>query len=263
MSCTDCASNQIKYKGDGSQILFTFPFTYIDQGDVEVYLYDYTNSLWVLTTEWTFENATTIRFNTAPAEPVDEGKEPFNILIARCTSIDPLSATFYPGSSIRAQDLNNNFEQLQFAIEEVRCSSGTGTGGGGGGGFNAIKITESQQKSGQWIKDGVNDNDDSVATTAAISERLDPYFQENTPTSPAYQIPGKLWFDNDNLVVRVWDQVNGTWITSEASGTPGPPGQDGEVLLANLSSQNPIVITKDDIQKTAEFSINLLTLPSV
>jgi hypothetical protein len=30
-------------------------------------------------------------------------------------------ATYYPGSSIRAQDLNDDFDQLRFAIQEGRC----------------------------------------------------------------------------------------------------------------------------------------------
>lgn len=259
--CHDCDKTKIEYKGNGSQVLFTFPFTYMVESDVEVYLYDYIDSLWVLTTEWSFENATTIRFDTAPDAPVDEGQAPFNIRIARCTAIDPLSATFYPGTPIKAQDLNDNFEQLQFAIEEARCYGGSGTEGGGG--IDAAKVSLQQQQNGEWIKGGSNDDDDHVATTAAITERLDPYFQETAPVSPSYQIPGKLWFDNDEIKTRVWDQDNGTWITVESAGTPGPPGQDGEMRLANLLSQNPIVITKDDILKTATFSIDLLTLTSV
>ena len=122
MSCTNtCESNEIKYKGNGSQVLFTFPFTYIDETDVKVSLWDETNRRWVNTTDWTFANATTVQFNTAPPAPDSEDITQFNIRIGRCTAIDPLAATFYPGSAIRAQDLNDNFEQLQLAIQEGRC----------------------------------------------------------------------------------------------------------------------------------------------
>ena len=31
-------------------------------------------------------------------------------------------ATFYPGSSIRAQDLNDDFDQLRLAIQESKCA---------------------------------------------------------------------------------------------------------------------------------------------
>ena len=121
MSCTDCASNEIKYVGNGSLVLYTFPFTYFDQTDVYVELYNFTTRRWDVTTEWTFANATTVQFNTAPAAPPSTDPSYPNIRIARCTDIDPLAATFYPGSAIRAQDLNNNFEMLQMAIQEGRC----------------------------------------------------------------------------------------------------------------------------------------------
>ena len=121
MSCTDCASNEIKYKGDGVQTLFTFPFTYIDETDVYVSLWNEASRRYVKTTDWTFANATTVQFNTAPPAPGVNDVEQFNVKISRCTDIDPLAASFYPGSAIRAQDLNNNFEQLQMAIQEGRC----------------------------------------------------------------------------------------------------------------------------------------------
>ena len=121
MSCTDCASNEIKYVGNGLQVLYTFPFTYFDPTDVYVELYNFTTRRWEKTTLWGFANATTVQFNTAPAAPPSTDPSYPNIRIARCTDIDPLAATFYPGSAIRAQDLNNNFEMLQMAIQEGRC----------------------------------------------------------------------------------------------------------------------------------------------
>ena len=121
MSCTDCASNEIKYVGNGSQVLYTFPFTYYDPTDVYVELYNFTTQRWEKTTLWGFANATTVQFNTAPPAPPSTDPNYPNIRLARCTDIDPLAATFYPGSAIRAQDLNNNFEMLQMAIQEGRC----------------------------------------------------------------------------------------------------------------------------------------------
>jgi hypothetical protein len=112
-----CDSTKIEYQGDGSTTLFSFPFEYAEQSDVKVYLWN--DTLYELNTDWTWANATTIQFNSAPPAPNPAGVN--NIRIVRETSIDPLSATFYPGASIKAKDLNDNFEQLQFAIEENRC----------------------------------------------------------------------------------------------------------------------------------------------
>ena len=58
--------SQIKYAGDGEQVLFTFPFTYLQSTDIYVCLYNETERRWDDTTEWTFANATTIQFTTAP-----------------------------------------------------------------------------------------------------------------------------------------------------------------------------------------------------
>ena len=129
MSCTDCASNEIKYVANGVLATpYPFPFVYLTEDDVYVELYNFTTKRWDnvpqsdVTYPWKFENATTIKFTTT-APPVPPSTDPTypNIKIARCTDIDPLEATFYPGSAIRAQDLNNNFEQLQMAIQEGRC----------------------------------------------------------------------------------------------------------------------------------------------
>ena len=64
------------------------------------------------TTAFTFANATTLSFNTAPANGVA-------IRIFRDTDINTLEATFFPGSAIKAEDLNNNFTQNNFAAQET------------------------------------------------------------------------------------------------------------------------------------------------
>ena len=123
MSCANvCEDSEIKYVGDGSKTLFTFPFTYMEQSDVYVEIFNETTRRWAAAEDpytWSFANTNTIEFTTAPPTPTESGLA--NIKIRRCTEIDPLSATFYPGSAIRAQDLNDNFFQLRLAIEEGKC----------------------------------------------------------------------------------------------------------------------------------------------
>ena len=93
------------YVGDGSTVLYSFSFPYIDETDVEVSLDE------VVTTEYTLANATTVQFNTAPASDV-------KIRIYRNTEVDTVKAAFFPGSAIRSQDLNDNFEQILFVTQE-------------------------------------------------------------------------------------------------------------------------------------------------
>jgi len=114
------AQTQELYTGDGTTKNFTFPFEYIKEADIKVSLNGSD------TTEFTFANATTIQFNVAPADGAA-------IRIYRVTDIDNAVATFFSGSSIRAQDLNNNADQLLYATQEtvnrrIDSTGGTMTG---------------------------------------------------------------------------------------------------------------------------------------
>jgi hypothetical protein len=123
MSTLGCATNLIEYVGNGTQTLYTFPFTYLESSDIYVELYDFTTRTWSITTEWTFQNATTIQFNTAPEAPPSTTPDYPNIIIFRRTNVDSIKATFYPGSAIRAEDLNDNFEEILFGTQETECRS--------------------------------------------------------------------------------------------------------------------------------------------
>ena len=105
------ATTQNTYTGDGSTTNYSFTFEYLDQSDVKAEL-DGT-----ATTAFTFVNATTLGFNTAPGNGVD-------IRIFRDTSTETLKATFFPGSAIKAEDLNTNFQQNNFASQESKAASG-------------------------------------------------------------------------------------------------------------------------------------------
>ena len=106
------ATTQNTYTGDGSTTNYSFTFEYLKQADVKVTLDT------AATTAYTFANATTLSFTTAPASGVA-------IRIYRDTDIDTLQATFFAGSAIKAEDLNNNFTQSNFAVQEADFSVDT------------------------------------------------------------------------------------------------------------------------------------------
>ena len=108
------AITENRYTGDGSTVLYSFTFPYFKVADIKVSLDD------ALTTEYTLANATTVQFNTAPADGAA-------IRIFRTTDSDELLATFFPGSAIRAQDLNDNFNQNLFVTQESTRDSGNAT----------------------------------------------------------------------------------------------------------------------------------------
>lgn len=96
-----------EYVGDGSSVLYPFTFEYMSKDDVYVTLNGKN------TTDWSFANDTTVEMNTAPAGGVQ-------IRIYRDTDLSVVPARFYPGSAIRAQDLNENFEQVLFIAQETK-----------------------------------------------------------------------------------------------------------------------------------------------
>ena len=100
------AVTQNTYTGNGSNTNFSITFEYLKQADVKASI-DGT-----ATTAFTFSNATTLSFNTAPANGAA-------VRIFRDTDISSLKATFFPGSAIKAEDLNDNFTQNNFATQET------------------------------------------------------------------------------------------------------------------------------------------------
>jgi len=73
------------FNGTGSQTLFSFTFPYLEESDVKVSIDGTTQS----TTTYSFANATTISFNTAPASGTN------NVRIFRDTDIENLKASFF------------------------------------------------------------------------------------------------------------------------------------------------------------------------
>ena len=98
------------YTQSGSTTNYSFTFPYLQQSDVKVTVAGSAS------TAWTFHNATTVKFNTAPANGAA-------IRIYRETADTNLSATFYAGSAIKSQDLNDNFTQNLYVTQEVRDDS--------------------------------------------------------------------------------------------------------------------------------------------
>jgi hypothetical protein len=108
------ATTQNTYSGNGSNKLFSITFPYLETTDVDVYLNG------TLQTAYSFANATTIEFVTAPANGA-------TVLLKRSTDDAALQATFFPGSSIKASDLNDDFDQVLFIAQETTNAANTAT----------------------------------------------------------------------------------------------------------------------------------------
>jgi parallel beta-helix repeat protein len=101
---------QNTYTGNGSTTLYSLSFLYLDKTDVKVTLNE------VPTTAFIFVNESTIQFTTAPGAGV-------TIRIYRETDDTAPVSVFSPGSSIKADDLNEGFEQILYVAQETSNNS--------------------------------------------------------------------------------------------------------------------------------------------
>ena len=128
---------------------YTFPFEYLKTTDVKVSVNG------TASTQFTVPNGapTTVQFNTGHVPASGAA-----IRIYRDTDSDNLSATFYAGSAIKSQDLNDNFNQNLYVTQEAKrdVQSAWQTG------------DETIVSSETWVS-----NDTRVATTGAIDPRVD------------------------------------------------------------------------------------------
>ena len=158
----DCQTTEY-YIGDGLQQIFTYAFEIIEETDLHVANYNTETKEYdevpSIDNWFKVPNVSQIRFVREP-----EAGQKF--VIYRLTEIDPMKAVFHPGHPVKAADLNDNFEQLQFAIEESRCFIE--------GQNDAIdgrywkKVDETLYSDDPWISD-----DEHVASTAAIDAEID------------------------------------------------------------------------------------------
>ena len=112
------AVTETSHTANGTLTQFAFTFPYLKSTDIEVQVDGTVES----TSNWSLANATTVQFNTAPTN----GKK---IKILRQTNVDSLTATFYAGSSIKSEDLNDNYTQNLYKTQEVGNRSFQNTGG--------------------------------------------------------------------------------------------------------------------------------------
>lgn len=101
------ATTENTFTGDGSTVTFSFTFPYLEETDVKASLNG------VVTTAYSFANATTLQFTTAPANGAA-------VRIYRETDDTNLQVTFYAGSAIRAEDLNDNATQSLYLAQEAK-----------------------------------------------------------------------------------------------------------------------------------------------
>ena len=184
------------FTGDGSTTNYSFTFEYLEQDEVKVTLDG------VATTAFTFANATTLSFTSAPTNGAE-------IRIYRDTNIDTLKATFFPGSAIKAEDLNDNFTQNNFAVQEIKANTWDVD-------LETIKSNET------WVS-----SDSQIATTAAMDARFQDEATETIEST-------ETWVSDDDRVptTAAVDGRIDTAITNDIGASDGITiTDDGDVTI--------------------------------
>ena len=167
------------YTGNGSTRLYSFTFPYLEDTDVKVSLNQ------VDTTNFTLANATQIQFSadsggaTSTQEADGSPKSSVAIRIYRDTNIDNLQSEFFSGSAVRAQDLNNDFNQTLYVSQETEKS----VEGKWNDSTQTIDSTEA------FI-----DSDSYIMTAKAIDDRINTNIASHSLTD------GKIWVGNGSNV---------------------------------------------------------------
>ena len=220
MTVNECASVSTKYFGNGTQKLFQFDWTYMSYSDIVCFILNDEGSWINQDGKFIFANATTVEFLTPPPAPQDSTVK--NVWITRRTDLESMLATFYPGSSIRAQDLNDDFDQLRLAIQEGRCSLQDFKEQLGA--VARPVFDREDQEAGKWSGTG---DQDYLATSGAIAAREDTIVGENLPPTVTFQQPGKGWENTDECWSSYWNPDANAWVAYVNTGPRGVPGQDG------------------------------------
>jgi len=274
-----CSAVQTIKSGNGSQTQFSFDFPYVFKTEIHVYFWNATTKEYeeILadgklsddsyygggSTAYPWEipsaNPTLVEFTGAapPAPPATDTTA--NVKIRRITNIDDIQALFNPGSAIRSNDLNSNFEQLRFAIQESLCPDLTEA--------QLIQYLQTYYwnnfEDTVYSTDSWTSSDTKIATTAAMDARFQDEAAETITST-------ETWTSSDNhiattaaLDARFQDEVNDTLTKAElAAASNIMPDNDDAVPTTGVVKdyvdhvvETDILVDSTGLNKTASSGV--------
>lgn len=285
MSCADVQTIQ---PGNGVKTQFSFDFPYIFKSEIKVSFWNATTKEWDViaqgdaTYPWqvTDANPTIVEFTgtppPAPAVPVDPGEVAVdNVRIRRVTSIADIRALFNPGSAIRSDDLNRNFEQLRYAIQESNCEGISDEVYQYLQDYYWDKFDDILYSADTWVS-----NDTKIASTAAADGRFVDQVNNETiggvktfTSSPVVPTPtsgtdatNKTYVDteiNDKIDTAITNDIGtdgtGITVTDDGDGTITLGLADNSIDFDKIKGEDIITETEQDAGLPAPADNNIFT----
>jgi hypothetical protein len=207
------AVTQNTYTGNGSTTIYSLSFSYLDKADVKVTVNN------VLVTNYIFATASSIQFSTPPSAGAA-------IRIYRDTDTDQTKATFFAGSAIKAQDLNENFVQNLYIAQETANNVANAVAGSiADGSIGTSKIADSAVTSSK-IQDGAIVNDDVNASAGIVASKLS--FTQSGTGATTRTVDSKL---KDSVSVKDFGAVGDGVADDTAAIQAAITAADGRTVL--------------------------------
>jgi|TARA_R100000084_G_scaffold88885_1_gene42949 hypothetical protein len=267
------------YRGDGLTTKYSFAFQYIKTEDIFVYLWNDLTKKYDLCTEVADSNSCTsspteyyftssepveLEFCVAPGLPPDDRSSTFdNVIITRATDICNMIARFFPGTSIRAQDLNNDFTQLLLALQEVperieRSIRET-----------TINVDQIEPLLKEVDMDSPTVWDDTTLPTSGATKRYFETLYQSDPPDPNKRYErGKLWYQrfttNLGKEVQTFSIYDGTTWQAITSGeiVPNPFTPQSVLYVDPQGDDNNPGRRPDEAFRTIKRAVEVANTPT-
>ena len=223
-------ATEVSYNGDGSDKTFDITFPFLRDSHVKVQV---GGQLQTATTHYSI-SGTVVTFVTAPVSGTA------NIRLYRDTPFTPLH-DYSAGSSLKADALNDNQQQVLYAVEEAKLVTVT-SGGITTGSKNDLTVNSNSD----WV---INTNAVETAMIADDAVTLAKLNSGALPTditvASANLVNGTIATEDvaDNAVTlaKMAGGTDGNLITYDASGDPAyvATGSSGQALTSNGAGAAP------------------------
>ena len=272
MACSDVQTIQA---GNGSKTQFSFDFPYIFKSEIHVYFWNAVTKEYdeKLTTDSTYPwritdaNPTIVEFTgtapPSPATPVDPGESAVdNVKIRRITKVDDIRALFNPGSAIRSDDLNKNFEQLRYALQEANCAGIPDDVDDYLKTYYWDNFDSTVYSTESWVS-----SDAKIATTAALDARFQDEASETILST-------ETWPDNDTTIATtaaidnridtaitndIGADSTGITVTNDGDGTITLGLAANSIDLDRIKDVDKITYAEQDAGSPAPADTNIFT----